>query len=224
MKDEQYESPVFPKWVNTLPAFIFLGSTLAFLTLIFIFWYWLGPKSLEVGYAPEQPIKYSHKLHAGDLGIDCRYCHFNVETSSHATIPTTETCMNCHAVVKSGPKTGSSEIAKIHASFTENKPIEWVKVHQLPDYVYFDHSRHVNSGVSCVTCHGRVDQMEVVHQVEPLSMGWCLDCHRAPDANLRPKELVTKMDWKAENALETGRIIREAYHIRPGEDCSTCHR
>jgi len=220
MKDEQYESPVFPKWVNTLPAFIFLGSTLAFLTLIFIFWYWLGPKSLEVGYTPEQPIKYSHKLHAGDLGIDCRYCHFNVETSSHATIPTTETCMNCHAVVK----TDSPEIAKIHASFAENKPIEWVKVHQLPDYVYFDHSRHVNSGVSCVTCHGRVDQMEVVHQVEPLSMGWCLDCHRAPDANLRPKELVTKMDWKAENALETGRIIREAYHIRPGEDCSTCHR
>ncbi|NBV42282.1 ammonia-forming cytochrome c nitrite reductase subunit c552 [bacterium] len=210
----------FPKWVNVLPLYILIGAALLLSFVVFVFWYWFSPKNLEVGYQPKQPIPYSHKLHVSELGLDCRYCHTNVERSGHANIPSTDTCLNCHKVVK----TESPYIKKLQASYDSNTPIQWVKVHKLPDYVYFNHSRHVNAGVSCYTCHGRVDQMETVHQVQPLSMSWCLDCHRAPENHLRPKEFVTKLDWKADNQAELGKQIKEAYKIRPREDCSTCHR
>ena len=211
---------LFPKWTNKLPFYMFLGAVLSLCFIIFVFWYWLSPKHTDVGYSPEQPIPYSHRLHAGQLGIDCRYCHSSVERSAHAGIPATEVCMNCHKMIK----TESPNIKKIHESYVTGKPIEWVKVHRLPDYAYFNHSRHVNSGVSCVECHGRIDQMKVVHQVQPLSMSWCLDCHRNPDAHLRPQEFVTKLDWTTPNPAELGRQIREKKHISPREDCSTCHR
>ena len=217
MSEEKF---LFPKWTNTLPTIVlilFLGS-ISF--LIFVFWFWFSPTNLEVGYQPKQPVNYSHKIHAGELGIDCRYCHVNVEKSKAASIPSTEICMNCHNVVKKD----SPEIMKLKESWTNNKPIEWVKVHSLPDYVYFDHSRHVNSGISCYSCHGRIDQMKVVHQVEPLSMGWCLDCHRHPENHLRPKEFVTKLDWKADDQLALGLKLKEEHHINPKENCSTCHR
>jgi hypothetical protein len=218
--DEPVSNYVFPKWVNKLPLYALSGVGLLLCLIIFVFWYWFSPKNLEVGYAPEQPIPYSHKLHVSELGLDCRYCHTQVENSSHSNIPSTDTCMNCHSQIK----TQSPYVMKLKESYVNNKPMQWVKVHKLPDYVYFNHSRHVTAGISCYSCHGRVDQMETVHQVKPLSMSWCLECHRAPENHLRPREFVTKLDWKADNQLEVGMQIKEAYKIRPGEDCSTCHR
>jgi hypothetical protein len=211
---------VFPRWANRLPLYILIGFVGIVLSTIFIFSYWLSPKNLEVGYAPQQPINYSHKLHAGDLGIDCRYCHNSVESQAHAGVPPIETCMNCHTHVKKD----SPEIVKLHEHYVSGKPIEWVKVHQLPDYAYFNHSSHVNKGVSCVECHGRVDQMPVVHQVQPLSMSWCLECHRAPAAHIRPKDQVTNLGWTTENREKLGQELVEVYQIRPREDCNTCHR
>lgn len=218
--DEPVSNYVFPKWVNKLPLYVLSGTGLLLCLIIFVFWYWFSPKNLEVGYAPVQPIPYSHKLHVSELGLDCRYCHTQVENSSQSNVPNTETCMNCHTQIK----TQSPYIMKLKESYVNNKPMQWVRVHKLPDYVYFNHSRHVTAGISCYSCHGRVDQMETVHQVKPLSMSWCLECHRAPENHLRPREFVTKLDWKADNQLEIGRQIKEAYKIRPGEDCSTCHR
>ncbi|RAP33918.1 cytochrome C [Candidatus Marinamargulisbacteria bacterium SCGC AG-439-L15] len=211
---------IFPKWANKLPLLILgiLGGALV--TTVFIIWYWFSPKHLNIGYQPDQPIPYSHKLHAGELGIDCRYCHNFVEDGSHANIPSTETCMNCHTQIK----TDSPHIKKLKESYDSNTPIKWVKVHMLPDYAYFNHSRHVNSGIGCVSCHGRVDQMEIVHQTQSLSMEWCLDCHRAPEKHLRPKNKITQMDWKAKNQLALGKKLKKLYHVNPKEDCSTCHR
>ena len=180
-------------------------------SIVFIFWYWGSPKHLNVGYQPEQPIPYSHRLHAGELGIDCRYCHTNVNEAAHANIPATETCMNCHNKIK----TDSPHIKKLKESYDNNTPIEWVNVHQLPQYAYFNHSRHVNSGVGCTTCHGRVDKMEVVYQAEPLSMAWCLECHKEPEKFLRPKDKVTQMDYKVDNQEEIGLLLKEEYHINP---------
>jgi len=212
---------VFPKWSNCVPLLLVISFFSFIFLTIFVFWYWMSPKHLEVGYEPTQPIPYSHRLHAGDLGIDCRYCHVNVEKGPAATVPPTEICMNCHKVVK----TDSPHIMKLRESYATGKPMEWVKVHQLPDYVYFDHSRHVTSGVSCISCHGRVDQMDVVRQAQPMSMSWCLDCHRHPEKQLRPKDKVTQLSWvPSESQLEMGNRLKQEYHINPSEDCSTCHR
>lgn len=183
--------------------------------------YLLHPNQLDTGYTPVQPVQYSHKLHAGNLGMDCRYCHTSVEQAAYASVPPTETCMNCHAQVKEK----SPKLQLVRESYATGAPIQWVKVHRLPDYVYFNHQAHVTSGVSCVSCHGRVDQMIEVKQVSPLSMAWCLDCHRNPDAHIRPPEFVTKLDWKPEgDPAELGRQLRLAKNINPPENCSSCHR
>ncbi len=220
MSDDQEKRNIFPKWANSVPLYILIGLLLFLSFVTFVFWYWFSPKNLEVGYAPKQPIPYSHQLHVSQLGMDCRYCHVNVERSTAATVPATEVCMNCHNIIKKD----SPHIAKLAESFKSGKPMQWVKVHVLPDYVYFDHSRHVGAGVSCVSCHGRIDQMKRVHQVEPLSMSWCLDCHRAPEKHLRPKKFVTKLDWKADDQLKMGLLLKAEHHINPGESCSVCHR
>ena len=212
---------VFGKWVNYVPAVILSTLLFTVIFLIYLFYYWFAPSHLEVGYQPEQPIPYSHRLHAGELGIDCRYCHSNVEKAAHSNIPTTETCMNCHNQVK----TDAKEIKKLTKYYESGKPIEWVKVHMLPDYVYFNHARHVTSGVSCVQCHGRVDQMDVVQQVKSLSMGWCLECHNNPEGYVWPKEKVTQLSWKSdEEPLEMGKRLVEEYHLNPKVHCSVCHR
>jgi hypothetical protein len=211
---------IFPKWTNQLPTIIAVGTALIAVTVIGVFWYWLTPKHLNVGYQPVQPIPYSHKLHAGELGMDCRYCHFNVETSPQASIPPTQVCMNCHTTIKAD----SPLIQKLAESYDTNTPIEWVKVHQLPDYAYFDHSRHVNSGIGCVSCHGRVDTMEVVRQVEPLSMAWCLECHRDVESNVRPKDKITDMGYHSSNQKVEGEFLKRLYKLAPREDCTTCHR
>ena len=182
-----------------------------------------GPDNSAIGYAPEQPVPYSHRVHAGDLDIDCRYCHTGVEETAFATIPPTQTCMNCHRSILPD----SEKLAPVRASHETGMPIEWVRVHDLPDFVYFNHSAHVRRGVGCVECHGRVDQMEVVWQAEALSMAWCLDCHRAPEDRLRPIEEITNMAWAPEDERDRrrlGRELRQAYDINPPQDCSTCHR
>jgi len=212
---------VFPRWANKtrVLAGVILGAAPIYLT--FLVWYGASPRTTDVGYMPKQPVPYSHALHAGKLGIDCRYCHNTVEQASHAAIPPTATCMNCHERVW----TNSEKLSPIRASLASGKPVEWLKVHDLPDYVYFNHSAHVTRGVGCVSCHGRIDEMEEVYQKEPLSMGWCLDCHRQPEANLRPTEEVTNMDWKPpSDAVAYGKTLREKNHLNPPTDCSTCHR
>ncbi len=180
-----------------------------------------SPKTTSVGYQPTQPIPYSHAVHAGKLGIDCRYCHNTVEYTARASVPPTETCMNCHKSILPD----SEKLTLLKESFATGKPIKWVRVHDLPDFVYFNHSAHVMRGVGCVTCHGRVDRMEVVYQAESLSMGWCLECHRNPEKYLRPKEFVTKMDYVPEEGqLALGERLRKDYDINPSTDCWTCHR
>ena len=179
------------------------------------------PDRIEPGYQPTQPVPYSHKLHAGNLGLDCLYCHTSVDKSSYAAVPPTQTCMNCHSKVK-----GQSFVLEpVRKSYELDTAIPWVKIHRLPDYAYFNHSAHVNSGVSCVTCHGRVDQMVEVKQVKTLTMAWCLECHRNPAPHLRPAELVTKLDWKPDrDPVEIGREIMAIKKINPPTNCSGCHR
>ena len=213
----------FPRWANKTKSLagVVLGGAPVYLTLLI--WYGFSPKTTDVGYQPHQPVPYSHALHAGELGIDCRYCHTTVEKAGFAALPPTQTCMNCHQRIK----TTSPKLEPVRKSWASNQPVEWIKVHDLPDYVYFNHSAHVTRGVGCVECHGRIDTMPEVRQMEPLSMGWCLDCHRAPDAHLRPPEFVTKTDWKApdgEDRIAYGHRLREANNINPSTDCSTCHR
>ena len=212
---------VFPRWTNglrELSAVLAIGGLIY--AVVLVTW-GFSPENSAMGYEPEQPVPYSHALHVGRLGLDCRYCHTSVENSAKANIPPTATCMNCHATVK----TESEKLAPVRRSFETGEPIEWVRVHDLPDFVYFNHAGHIQSGVGCVSCHGRVDRMEVVRQEAPLNMGWCLECHRDPDPNLRPKDAVTVMDWKPEgDPREQGAVLREMHGINPSVDCATCHR
>lgn len=209
---------IFPKKLNLLPLVAAVLGAGAGAVATFVAWYYFSPKNLQVGYAPEQPIHYSHKLHAGDLGIDCRYCHANVEKSAHAMLPPTQTCMGCHAVVKPD----SPMLAALRDSWTTGNSIPWVKVHKLPDHAYFDHSVHLAAGVGCVSCHGRVDQMEVVRIDQPISMAWCLDCHRNPEPNLRPKNQITNMSW--EKKPEDEALMAKVSELEPPQQCSGCHR
>ncbi len=211
----------FPKWTNALRPVLGVILVLVPAYVVVLLAYGGSPRTTAVGYRPQQPVPYSHALHAGQLGIDCRYCHTTVEVAAHAAIPPTQTCMNCHAKIRSA----SPKLLLVRESYATGLPVPWVRVHDLPDYVYFNHSAHVRRGVGCVECHGRVDTMETVTQVHRLSMGWCLDCHRNPDRHLRPPEMVTKMDWVApEDPAVYGRRLREANNINPSTDCWTCHR
>ena len=172
----------------------------------------------------EQPVQFSHKHHVGDDGIDCRYCHTGVESSATAGIPPTKTCMNCHSVLFNN----AAYLEPVRESYRTDKSIEWVKVHRLADYVYFNHSIHVNKGVGCSTCHGTVNQMPLIFQASTLQMQWCLDCHRNTAAALRPMDQVFNMDWKAPgNQQEIGEKYQAERKIRTVEEltsCSTCHR
>jgi hypothetical protein len=223
MKEDRARSFVFPSWVDDLKPLVAAAGLALPVMVVVLVWYGGSPATTDVGYAPAQPVPYSHALHAGELGIDCRYCHTTVEIAAHAAIPPTQTCMNCHTNIRGT----SAKLLPVRESNATGMPVPWVRVHDLPDYVYFNHSAHVRRGVGCVECHDRVDKMEVVYQAKKLSMGWCLDCHRHPDAHLRPPELVTQMDWEPPTGTDRaayGRTIREKYRLKPSEDCSTCHR
>ncbi|HCR48482.1 MAG TPA: cytochrome C [Bacteroidetes bacterium] len=219
---------VFSKASNRLPLIALVGGLGFLLFTIWFISYYFSPKYTDVGYAPKQPVPYSHQFHAGELGMDCRYCHSNVENGAIANLPATQTCMNCHNQVK--PE--SVKLLPVRESWASGKPIEWVKVHMLPEYAHFNHSVHVNAGskgglaVGCETCHGRVDEMEVVSQVQPLSMSWCLECHATPEKYLRPAELITKMGYDqsrpADQEAKNLEVIKKK-GIAPPTNCSACH-
>ncbi len=216
-------SKLFPKSVNKLPLQIvlFLG---AFATVALAgITYYVTPKYTRVGYAPVQPVPFDHSLHAGQLGLDCRYCHTNVEKSEHSNVPATATCMTCHSLVK----TQSPLLQPVRDSEATGDPVPWVRIHKLPDYVYFNHAVHVNRGVSCVECHGKVNEMKVVFQDQPQSMSWCLDCHRNPALQIRDSKDVFNLDSKtlaAQGRLEEAVARIHDWKINPPQSCSGCHR
>lgn len=215
---------LFPKSANRLPLQIIiylfvLGGIVTAATT-----YYATPKYTRVGYAPDQPVPFSHALHVGQLGMDCRYCHSNVEIAGHANVPTSQTCMNCHNQIK----TDSPLLAPIRASYESGDSVPWVKIHEVPDYAYFNHAVHVARGVSCVSCHGQINEMEVVHHSKPLSMGWCLECHRAPELHIRDPKLVTQLDWKHPGGdaarVEEAKDFIHDWNVKPPLSCSGCHR
>ena len=212
---------IFPEWANKLQTYLALAAVIIVAGVAGFFWYYGSPQYTDVGYRPRQPIPYSHKLHAGDLGLDCRYCHSLVEVSTVANIPPTQTCMNCHKLIL--PQ--SQRLLPVRESWATKTPIRWVRVHMLPEYAYFNHSAHLAAGIGCFDCHGYVSRMEEVSQVQPLSMGWCLDCHRNPAPRLRPRAELTNMNWTppADQADFAQRVIKDK-QIHPPVDCSGCHR
>jgi hypothetical protein len=180
-----------------------------------------SPYATQVGVAREQPVPFSHKHHVGGIGIDCRYCHTSVETSSFAGMPPVKTCMTCHSQIWAD----SPMLAPVRASFQNDTPIEWTRVHDLPDFVYFDHSIHVRKGIGCSSCHGQVDQMPLMWREKTLQMEWCLECHRQPERFVRPREQVFAMDWQPPaDQLSLGRRLVQEYRIRSMTDCWVCHR
>jgi len=207
---------IFPRWTLKVPLLLAVGIPTVAVLVVCAAWYYGSPWYTDVGYQPVQPVPYSHKLHAGDLGIDCRYCHNTVEVAAWAALPPTQTCMNCHAIVLKD----SPNLALVRESLASGNPIPWVRVHKVPDFTFFDHSAHVTAGVGCVTCHGRLDQMPALRQEKPLSMGWCLDCHRDPTPNLRPLSEVTNMAWVRP---ASGEIVSPR-PVHPPTYCSGCHR
>ncbi len=215
---------VFPRWSNALlPALLLVGPVVP-LYVVFLVAYGFSPVTTDVGYEPVQPVPFSHRIHAGQLGMDCRYCHNTVERAAKAAIPPTQTCFNCHTQIHKH----SPNLKPLWESYETGNPMQWVRVHDLPDYAYFSHTAHVTRGVSCVECHGRSDKMDVVYQHETLSMGWCLQCHRDPEARVRDPALVTNLAWgfdrEEEERREDGHKWIELNQLKPSENCSTCHR
>jgi len=226
---------LFPRWVNKfllVLGFLALGGA-AYAGVVF-----LGatdPKTLNPGYQPVQPVPFSHKIHAGQLKMDCRYCHTSVEKAAHASIPPTSTSINCHSPLEKATGTpalaavhpDSPKLKALHESWESGNSVPWTRIHRLPDFVYFNHAAHVSRGVSCVTCHDRIDKMEVVYQAKELSMTWCVDCHRNPEPHLRPTEFVTKLDWKPEDGTDPavlGAQLKKEKNINPLANCAVCHR
>ncbi len=194
-------------------------------------WYYFTPKYSRVGYQPVQPVAFQHDLHVGQLGLDCRHCHSYVEISGQSNFPATQTCMECHQQVQQN----NPKLQPVRDSWTTGKPIAWVKIHNVPDYAYFNHSAHVNRGVSCVSCHGKVNEMSVVFQDKSQSMGWCLQCHRNPEEFVRPiaattpggKSPIYDLDWTpppGTSQPELGQKLVKDWKINPPKDCAGCHR
>lgn len=233
---------VFPKSMNPISRIMLLSipviaaSTGVGLAAFFRSDYTTGRNEIV-----DQPIPFSHLHHVSELGIDCRYCHTGVETSAHAGVPPTKTCMNCHQQVWNG----ADILDPLRKSYATDTPIAWTKVHNTPHYTYFNHSIHVSKGVGCVSCHERIDQMALVRQSKTLLMEWCLDCHRHPEKNLRPKSEVFNLGWTpgegtvdldgevfgpktdTSTQAEIGRILKVKYHVRDDKtltNCSICHR
>lgn len=214
---------VFPRSANTLPLQIIVAVVLLLSGVSAFAWYYFTPKASRVGYMPNQPVAYDHSFHVGELGLDCRYCHTHVDKSGHANVPESQTCMNCHSIVKKD----SPALAPIRESYASGNPVEWVRIHKVPDYVYFNHAVHVNRGISCVECHGRVDEMEVVWHDQPLSMGWCLECHRNPEDRVRPESEIYNLAWEPVDEGDHKEWAEAFVHdnkVNPPQSCSGCHR
>jgi hypothetical protein len=217
-------SQIFPPSINNILRIALIGTILVLAGLAGLAYLLVrSPYMTGVGVPKEQPAPFSHQQHVAGLGLDCRYCHAAVEVSNMAGIPTTETCMGCHAQIASE----SPALEPVRASLQNNQPLEWIRVHDLADFVYFNHAIHVNKGVGCETCHGRVDRMAVVGKVQTLYMDWCLECHRQPENFLRPRDQVFTMGWQppADQAALGQQLVAEyAVDVAPLTDCSICHR
>jgi formate-dependent nitrite reductase cytochrome c552 subunit len=215
-------SDIFPKWTNHLPLKIAIGAILLGGGVTAGVTYYFTPKYTRVGYQPIQPVAFSHEIHAGQLGMDCRYCHNGVEKSWYSNIPAASLCMNCHnQVLKDSPK-----LELVRESALSGKPIPWVQIHKTPDYVYFNHSVHVNRGVSCVKCHGQVNHMDEVRHEKPFSMGFCLECHRDPAKQIRDPKDVYNLDLKitAAEQEKMGKKFVHDWKVNASQNCSACHR
>lgn len=214
---------IFPRAANRVFPLILVGVALVGTIVVCAMWYFFTPKYTRVGYQPIQPIAFDHALHVTQVGLDCRYCHQNVERSANSTIPSTQTCMACHLHVKPD----SPKLAALRESWQTGLPVPWVRVHKAPDFVYFNHSVHVNRGISCAHCHGQVNHMPVLWHDQPQSMSWCLDCHRNPAAKIRPPDKVFDLDWHAptpEAQMEMGRKLVKEWDVKPPVTCAGCHR
>ena len=221
-------SDVFPKWTNRLPLQIIVGAVLAGSAALAGVWYYFTPKYTRIGYQPIQPVAFSHATHVDQVGMDCRYCHNAVEKVWFSNIPTASLCMNCHGqVLKDSPK-----LELVRESAATGRPIPWVQIHKVPDYVYFNHAVHVNRGVSCFECHGPLHKMDEVRQAQPLSMSFCLDCHRNPAARLRPPDKITDLNWTwsedparaADLQKQNGEKFVHDWKVQSLQSCSACHR
>ena len=216
---------IFHPSTNTFSKFSIFGAVFFLALVLMLFGMVIrSPYATQVGVVREQPAPFSHKHHVSGLGIDCRYCHTSVEESAFAGIPDTKTCMTCHSQIWRD----SPMLEPIRESFRTDRSLEWTRVHDLPDFVYFDHSIHLNKGVSCVTCHGQVEQMPLMWRENTLHMEWCLRCHRAPEEFIRPTKYVFDMQWHSEIDQTTlGKELVEAYNIDGSQkltNCSICHR
>ena len=213
---------IFHRSTNTYSKVSIFGAVFFLGFLLWLFGAWSRSSwATQAGVAREQPVPFSHAHHVGDVGLDCRYCHTSVETSGFANIPPTKTCMNCHSQIWNTSPT----LEPVRESFRTDRSIAWTRVHDLPDFAYFDHSIHVNKGVGCETCHGRVDKMPLTWQKASLQMEWCLECHRHPERNVRPREAVFEMGYEPPVDQETlGRQLVKEYKIQSLTSCSTCHR
>jgi len=224
---------LFPSYANTLIRAGIVGAILgahglAAAALIFV----RSPYTTGSENAATQPIQFSHAHHVNGLGIDCRYCHTSAEEVAHSNVPPTKTCMNCHSQIW----VGSTMLEPVRESYKNDQSIEWKRLHRLADFAYFDHSIHVTKGIGCASCHGRVDHMQAVYQKGTLLMEWCLDCHRAPEKHLRPRDQITNMAWTADqyhdpaqpdkvwSQEELGAKLKSDLNVRSLITCSTCHR
>jgi hypothetical protein len=213
---------IFHRSANTLSRLTIYGAVFILAALWYAL-YAIGDSSYftEVNVAHDQPVPFSHRHHAGELGIDCRYCHTSVEQSSFAGLPPTQTCMTCHSQIW----VNSPMLEPVRSSYQTDKSIEWSRVNALPDFVYFDHSIHVSKGIGCTTCHGPVAEMALTWRANTLEMSWCLECHRHPERYVRPREEVFNADYRRPpNQLELGRKLAKEYKIHSLTNCDTCHR
>ncbi|MEO7986444.1 MAG: cytochrome c3 family protein [Gemmatimonadales bacterium] len=213
---------LFPRWTNSatraalvVVACVVIGAPLLLMA-------WVRTPNATGQFAPvRQPVPFDHRLHVTGFAIDCRYCHASVERSATAGLPPSATCVPCHSTLWMQ----SRELAPVRASLATGQPLRWNRVTKLPGFVYFNHAIHVNKGVGCETCHGRVDQMARVYQAKPVTMHWCVSCHLAPEQHLRPVAAMTTMGWKADMPqAELGRMLKARYQVRDLTNCSTCHR
>lgn len=246
-------STIFPRWMNSIPTLGAIGGGVATVVVAAGVTYYFTPNYWRVGYEPVQPVNYSHQIHAGKLGIDCRYCHTHVEESDHSNVPDTGTCMNCHtgmgatAFLNNSLWTGTANrvghidnpnLKTIRAAYASGEPVQWKRVHKVPDYAHFTHSVHVNAGVSCFSCHGRVDQQSVVRVEQGMGMAWCLRCHRNPEQHLvdvdgvlgggSPAVRVTDLSavqqlLSDDEQLERGAELAKIHQFHPPENCGACH-
>jgi hypothetical protein len=215
---------LFPRWTNTLARASLIAFACALVGAPVALMAWVRTPNATRQYQPvAQPVAFDHRIHVVGQHIDCRYCHFSVERSASAGIPPTNTCIPCH----SGTWMNSDLFTLVRQSAETGRPLAWNRVDALPGFVYFNHAIHVNKGVGCETCHGRVDRMAQVHQAEPMTMSWCVDCHRDPAAKLRPVSAITTMEYEPPPSVSQralGTQLMQTYHVRELTNCTTCHR